>query len=111
MLELQFTSILDRHPDPTFVRQSPGHYDDGGDGRVGKNVRRGHGESWHAPNFKNGNNGSSSSRVQVDFDLDLAMYNQASEMKLYTQRSVRETLRGKRVESGSLDERWRVGSE
>ncbi|KAK5682774.1 hypothetical protein LTS10_005904 [Elasticomyces elasticus] len=86
VLELGFTSALDRHQDPAFFH--PWH--------VGRKERR----------DGNGNEG---------LDLNLAMYDQtAGNVTLFTQRSVGETrrLNGNTLDSPTvegLDERWRVG--
>ncbi|KAG9951679.1 hypothetical protein KCU85_g2504, partial [Aureobasidium melanogenum] len=85
VVEFNFSSVLDKHPDPIFLSSS-----------VGKKVRR----------------DSVSSYLQHKQDiLNLAMYSQGTDgsreaMKLRTQRSVEETL-GQDINPAGLDERWK----
>ncbi|KAK3675882.1 hypothetical protein LTR78_004074 [Recurvomyces mirabilis] len=89
VVDLAFTSFLDRHPDP--VHFSPW-----------KPAGKGKEDSWRSREV-----------------LDLAMYDQSADMKLHTQRSLWATWRGNQNPVGrtldfprveGLDERWRVGS-
>ncbi|KAK4545944.1 hypothetical protein LTR36_002508 [Oleoguttula mirabilis] len=96
VLELAFTGVLDRHPDPVFFQ--PWQPPKGSHGRVGD-------DSWRSKEV-----------------LDLAMYEQTPNMTLRTQKSMWETWRTRQNEStahamldyssklAGLDERWRVGS-
>lgn len=97
VVEMAFTSILDAHPDPTYFRPSQSH--------------RPQKQSRHQTGDLGVVGGMRAKEV-----LDLAMYDQTTEMRLCTQRSVGETLRlreqlrkGQDVVEGR-DERWKVGS-
>ncbi|EMC98233.1 hypothetical protein BAUCODRAFT_417421 [Baudoinia panamericana UAMH 10762] len=90
ILELAFTSILDQQPDPTFFS-------------TWKPVARGKTDAWRSAEV-----------------LDLAMYDQTADMKLYTQRSLWSTWNLKHGHAShastslvidGLDERWRLGTE
>ena len=102
VLELAFTSILDKHPDPTFFADTVAESRDKGGGDGGRSTYM-----------------TGSARAKEV--LDLAMYDQGADMKLMRQRSLWETLRvaqhpGKMTlwKGGGdfvrgLDERWRAG--
>lgn len=101
VVEMAFTSILDAHPDPVYFQPSQQRRT-----QHRKPERR---HSFHADVGIIG--GMRSKEI-----LDLAMYDQTTDMKLCTQRSVGETLRlreelgrGEGVVEGK-DERWKVGS-
>jgi hypothetical protein len=87
VVELAFTDILDPHPDPTYFKPW----------RVGANGKGEH--EW---------NGWKTKDV-----IDLACYEQRSDMKLCAQRGMVETMRTKGEVLGDalprLDRRWRVG--
>ncbi|KAG9521139.1 hypothetical protein KCU93_g7518, partial [Aureobasidium melanogenum] len=85
VVEFNFSSVLDKHPDPIFLG-----------GSAGKKGRR--------------NNVPSYLQHKQDI-LNLAMYSQGTDgsreaMKLRTQRSVEETL-GQDINPAGLDERWK----
>ncbi|KAH0157597.1 hypothetical protein KCU67_g7842, partial [Aureobasidium melanogenum] len=85
VVEFNFSSVLDKHPDPIFLG-----------GSAGKKGRR--------------NNVPSYLQHKQDI-LNLAMYSQGTDgsreaMKLRTQRSVEETL-GQDINPVGLDERWK----
>lgn len=89
VLELAFTGVVDKHPDPVFF--APWHPQKGGKE-----------DPWRSREV-----------------LDLAMYNQTTDMKLCTQKSMWETWRSRQSPVShtmefpkleGLDERWRVGS-
>ncbi|KAG9890599.1 hypothetical protein KCV02_g17892, partial [Aureobasidium melanogenum] len=85
VVEFNFSSVLDKHPDPIFFGSSGG---------------------------KKGRRDNTPSYLQHKQDiLNLAMYSQGTDgsreaMKLRTQRSVEETL-GQDMNPAGLDERWR----
>ncbi|KAG9842791.1 hypothetical protein KCU98_g3437, partial [Aureobasidium melanogenum] len=85
VVEFNFSSVLDKHPDPIFLGSSAG---------------------------KKGRRDNVPSYLQHKQDiLNLAMYSQGTDgsreaMKLRTQRSVEETL-GQDINTAGLDERWR----
>ncbi|KAI5206177.1 hypothetical protein E4T39_02766 [Aureobasidium subglaciale] len=85
VVEFNFSSVLDKHPDPVFLGRP--------DGRKGQRA--------NAPSY-----------FQHKHDtLNLAMYSQGTDgsregMKLRTQRSLQETL-GLITNSAGLDERWK----
>ncbi|KAI5238011.1 hypothetical protein E4T47_09290 [Aureobasidium subglaciale] len=85
VVEFNFSSVLDKHPDPIFLERL--------DGRKGQRA--------HAPSY-----------LQHKHDiLNLAMYSQGTDgsregMKLRTQRSVQETI-GLGTNFTGLDERWK----
>ncbi|KAG9523895.1 hypothetical protein KCV07_g2133, partial [Aureobasidium melanogenum] len=85
VVEFNFSSVLDKHPDPIFLG-----------GSAGKKGRR--------------NNVPSYLQHKQDI-LNLAMYSQGTDgsreaMKLRTQRSIEETL-GQDINPVGLDERWK----
>ncbi|CAK1365107.1 hypothetical protein CB0940_08724 [Cercospora beticola] len=86
IMSLAFTEMLDPHPDPTFFRPHSGE-------------RESNGDLPHEVDSKD--------------ILNLAMYDQDANMKLYVQRNVWETHRIKGLRSGDagqrkpLDQRWR----
>jgi len=81
VLELEFTSALDTHPDPVVVKPWTAH-------------NGGRQDSWRTKEV-----------------LDLAMHDQTPDMKLHTQKNLWETWRSRQSPSvDGLDERWRVGS-
>ncbi|TKA34147.1 hypothetical protein B0A50_00127 [Salinomyces thailandicus] len=95
VLELAFTNVLDKHPDPAFFRPWQRHR---GGGKAEGGRRGGKEDLWNSKEV-----------------LDLAMYDQSVDMKLCTQRSMWETFRlqPQKLDAETipgLDERWRVGS-
>lgn len=102
VVELAFTSVLDKHPDPVFfspwqpsrsVRASQQHHEH----QSSRHLRR----PGTIGNWRCGE------------ELDFAMYDQTVDMRLCKQKSLWETwqsrTRGSQVIEG-LDERWWVGS-
>lgn len=87
VVELAFTDIMDPHPDPNYFKPW----------KVGANGKGEH--EWNGWRTKD--------------VIDLACYDQRSDMKLCTQRSMVETVRAKGdvLEDAlpGLDRRWRVG--
>lgn len=85
VVEFNFSSVLDKHPDPIFIGSTTG---------------------------KKGKRDNVPSYLQHKQDiLNLAMYSQGTDgsreaMKLRTQRSVEETL-GQDINPAGLDERWK----
>ncbi|KAI5256824.1 hypothetical protein E4T42_01397 [Aureobasidium subglaciale] len=85
VVEFNFSSVLDKHPDPIFLGKPHGRK----------------GQRAHAPSY-----------LQHKLDiLNLAMYSQGTDgsregMRLRTQRSVQETI-GLGTNSTDLDERWK----
>ncbi|THX71838.1 hypothetical protein D6D08_05419 [Aureobasidium pullulans] len=85
VVEFNFSSVLDKHPDPIFLGKSD----------------RGKGRRNNSPSY-----------LQHKHDiLNLAMYSQGTDgsregMKLRTQRSVQETV-AQDINLAGLDERWR----
>lgn len=106
VVEMAFTSLLDNYPDPTFFQPS-------------QPTKAQHHHSNHRRRSSHPHSqdaGLTIAGMRPKEILDLAMYDQHADMKLCTQRSVRETLRlkdtlvkGEDVVRG-MDERWKVGS-
>ena len=100
VVELAFTSVLDKHPDPA-------HFEVWNPSRPSQPQANGHGGAYHKGG-ELGWNGWKSKEV-----LDSAMYEQNADMKLWSQKSLWETWRTRheKDESGGegLDERWKVG--
>ena len=111
VVEMAFTSLLDKYPDPAYFQPSPARLP-----TAQEHAPRHRRNSSHSHGTANTPGANVVAGMRAKEILDLAMYDQSADMKLCTQRSVGETLRlrdslvkGQDVVQG-MDERWKVGS-
>ncbi|KAK5130169.1 hypothetical protein LTR08_002423 [Meristemomyces frigidus] len=119
VLELGFTGVADRYCDTAFFPPAGEREWGSKDRRGGHGNRRSSNDAGSGRVHENYGKGGEEVEGLAGWDLDLAMYGQATQMKLFTQRGVGETFgeegwraggRGGRVGLEWLDERWRVRS-